>query len=194
LVAKAYDNAGNITQSPSVAVTVNNYVPDLTAPRPDLTAPTVSSFSLPATAASLTVAVSALTANDNIGVTGYLITESATAPATSASGWTAAAPTSFTFSSAGAKTAYAWTKDAAGNVSASRSATVNIALPDSTTFTNADALLALQIGSGKVTPTLAQTTRLDVSPVIDGKSAPDGNINSGDVIAILSKVVGKAVF
>ncbi|MDD2735607.1 MAG: Ig-like domain-containing protein, partial [Desulfuromonadaceae bacterium] len=119
ITAKAYDNAGHSTQSTSVTVLVSN-------PVPDLTAPTVSTFTLPTTATSLTVPVSGLAASDNIGVTGYLITESATAPAATASGWSATAPTSFTFSSAGSKTAYAWAKDAAGNVSAARTATVVI--------------------------------------------------------------------
>lgn len=84
----------------------------------DTTSPTVNSFTLPATATSLTVPVTGLSASDNVGVIGYLISESATKPTASAVGWSATAPTSFTFSSAGARTAYAWAKDAAGNVSA----------------------------------------------------------------------------
>ena len=76
--------------------------------------------------------VSGLTATDNVGVTGYLITESATAPAATAAGWTATAPTSYTFAAPAAKTAYAWAKDAAGNVSANRTAAVTITLPDTT--------------------------------------------------------------
>jgi hypothetical protein len=98
----------------------------------DTTLPIVSAFAMPTTATSLTVVVTTFIASDNLGVTGYMITESATAPAAGATGWTASAPTSFTFSAAGSKTAYAWSKDAAGNVSASRSATVSIALPDTT--------------------------------------------------------------
>ncbi len=94
----------------------------------DATAPTVTAFTIPATATSLTVSISSLTATDNVGVTGYMVTESSTAPAASAAGWTAAAPTSYSFTTAGAKTLYAWAKDAAGNVSASRSAAVTIAV------------------------------------------------------------------
>jgi len=119
ITSKAYDNAGNSQLSSPVAVTVNNVVADVTAP-------TLSSFALPATATSLTVPVSGLTASDNIAVTGYMITESATKPAAGAAGWSSSPPASFTFSSAGAKTAYAWAKDAAGNVSSSRSTTVTI--------------------------------------------------------------------
>ncbi|MDD2735672.1 MAG: hypothetical protein PHF56_17180, partial [Desulfuromonadaceae bacterium] len=101
-------------------------------PPADTTAPTLSSFSLSSTSASLTVPISSLTATDNVGVTGFMITEGATAPAASASGWSASAPASFSFTSAGTKTAYAWAKDAAGNVSSALSAATNIILTDTT--------------------------------------------------------------
>jgi hypothetical protein len=186
LMAVAYDSTGNIKQSASVSVMVNNTIPDVTAPL-------LGSFTLPATAASLTVPVSALTVSDSVGVTGYLITASASVPAASASGWSASAPANFTFSGGGTKTAYAWAKDAAGNVSGSRAATTTIILPDTNSFTLTDALLALQIGAGKVTPTLGQMTRLDVAPVVNGISVPDGVINTGDAIVLLSKIVGKSI-
>jgi hypothetical protein len=48
-----------------------------------------------------------------------LITTTPTSPAANASGWSATPPTSYTFTSAGAKTLYGWAKDAAGNVSES---------------------------------------------------------------------------
>lgn len=55
---------------------------------------------------------------DNVGVTGWYVSESSSAPAAGAGGWTGARPTSATISSGdGAKTLYVWTKDAAGNVS-----------------------------------------------------------------------------
>jgi len=92
----------------------------------DTSAPTITTFSMPSSATSLTVSVSGLTATDNVGVTGYMITESATPPVASASGWAVSVPASFTFSAAGNKTAYAWAKDAAGNVSSSQSVSVTI--------------------------------------------------------------------
>ncbi len=92
----------------------------------DTTLPTVLSFTVPATSASLTVSISSFTASDNVGVTGYLVNESATKPLASATGWSAGAPTTYSAGSTGAKTLYAWAKDAAGNVSASRSAGVTI--------------------------------------------------------------------
>ena len=115
LSSKAYDAAGNVGESANVAVNVIN-----------ATAPTVNSFSMPATANTTAVPVASFTASDNAGVTGYLITESSSVPAASAAGWTSAAPTSFNFSGTGARTAYAWAKDAAGMVSASRAASVLI--------------------------------------------------------------------
>ena len=105
------------------------FSPTLTA---DTTAPTVTAFVVPSTATSLTVPITTFTATDNVGVTGYLVNESSSVPSSSASGWLTTAPTSYTFASAGTKTLYAWAKDAAGNVSASRSATVTITLSDTT--------------------------------------------------------------
>jgi hypothetical protein len=67
-----------------------------------------------------------------VGVTGYLLTESSTKPAASAAGWTASSPSSYAFGSAGAKTLYAWAKDAAGNVSNSKSASTTITVPPAT--------------------------------------------------------------
>jgi hypothetical protein len=90
----------------------------------DTIAPTITGFSIPATSASLTVSITTFTATDNIGVTGYLVTESATAPSASAAGWSPSAPSSYTFTTSGTKTPFAWARDAAGNVSSSLSATV----------------------------------------------------------------------
>jgi len=117
LYAWAKDAAGNVSNSRSASVTIT---------LPDTTLPTVSSFTIPATSTSLTVPITSFTATDNVGVTGYLVNESATKPAASAAGWTATAPTSYTAATAGAKTFYAWAKDAAGNVSNSLSASVVI--------------------------------------------------------------------
>ncbi|MEY6432515.1 DUF4082 domain-containing protein [Thioalkalicoccus limnaeus] len=97
-------------------------------PPTDTTAPTVTAFTVPATASTLTVPITTFTATDNVGVTGYLVNESPTKPAATASGWTTTKPASYTFASAGSKTLYAWAKDAAGNVSASRSAGVTITM------------------------------------------------------------------
>jgi hypothetical protein len=56
-----------------------------------------------------------------------------------------------------------------------------------------DALLALQIAVGNVQPTSVELQRGDVAPFINGVSVPNGTIDIGDVIVILSKVAGKIV-
>ena len=47
---------------------------------------------MPATSKSMTVPLTTLTATDNVAVTGYLIVESAAAPAAGATGWSAGKP------------------------------------------------------------------------------------------------------
>lgn len=116
-----YDIAGNLRHS-------NGYGA-VGAYEWDVTAPSVTSFTIPATASSLTVDITTFTASDAVGVTGYKLTESSTAPAWDASGWSGSAPSTYTFSSAGSKTLYAWAKDAVGNVSTSANDTVTITLP-----------------------------------------------------------------
>ena len=87
---------------------------------------------------SLTVPISTFTATDNVAVTGYLVTETSTKPTAGAVGWSVVQPTIYTFASAGSKTLYGWARDAAGNVSNSRSATVTITLaPAGTSGTHA---------------------------------------------------------
>lgn len=115
--AWAKDAAGNVSATLGAAVVIT---------LPDTVAPVVTSFTIPSSSKSLTVPVTGFSATDAVGVTGYLITESPTSPKATDAGWTGAPPTSFTFSSAGTKTAYAWAKDAAGNVSAGASKTVKI--------------------------------------------------------------------
>jgi hypothetical protein len=95
----------------------------------DVTRPSVTIFTIPATSSSLTVGISSFTASDNKGVTGYILTETSATPLASVSGWSNTAPVSYTFTTAGTKTLYAWAKDAAGNVSASISDQVIITLP-----------------------------------------------------------------
>lgn len=95
----------------------------------DTTDPTVTGFTIPSTSDSLTVSVSTFTASDNVGVTGYLLTESATTPSPSNPGWQGTAQTSYTFASEGSKTLYAWAIDAAGNISSSLNDSVTITLP-----------------------------------------------------------------
>jgi hypothetical protein len=94
----------------------------------DTTPPTVTTFSIPETAGVLTVSITTLTATDNVGVSGYLLAETSTTPLATNPGWTSSIPASYTFSSSGSKTLYAWAKDTAGNISASRNDSVTIAI------------------------------------------------------------------
>ncbi len=97
----------------------------------DTTAPTITSFTIPDSSTSLTVPINSFTATDNVGVTGYMVTTSSTAPSASSASWLTSAPTSYTFAASttsGTKTLYAWAKDAAGNVSTSVSASVTLSL------------------------------------------------------------------
>ena len=113
----------------------------------DVTAPVVSLFTLPATSSSLVVPITAFTATDLVGVTGYYVGESSTKPSSSASGWTVSAPSSYSFSSTGSKTLYAFAKDIAGNVSSGIPAPVNIAVSNTLT------LSVSGTGAGRVTST-----------------------------------------
>jgi hypothetical protein len=83
----------------------------------DANAPTVDSFAATSPATSLDIPITAFTASGD-GITGYLITQSSTAPALEDAGWSATAPSTFTVSTDGNYTLYPWIKDAAGNVSA----------------------------------------------------------------------------
>lgn len=102
LYAWAKDAAGNISASKSASFLVDN------------SAPIIYTFTLPATYTSLTVPILVLDAVDNYGITGYLLSESASQPLVTDPAWTVAAPTSYTFDSVGSKTLYVWAKDAVG--------------------------------------------------------------------------------
>ena len=97
----------------------------------DTTPPTVDSFTLSgSTSSTRDLTGITFTASDAVGVTGYLITGSATPPAAAAI-TLGSAPTTYTCSTDGAVTLYPWVKDAAGNVSAVfvTPRTVTITLP-----------------------------------------------------------------
>jgi hypothetical protein len=107
------DGAGNVsaTASATVAITLS-----------DVTMPAVTTLAIPPLVNTLTVTDISLTAIDNVGVTGYYLSESTATPALTAIDWRFAAPTDYTFTTAGSKTLYAFAKDAAGNVSTAVSA------------------------------------------------------------------------
>ena len=92
----------------------------------DLLIPRILGFSLVPAWEWLTVPITELTSVDNVGVTGWYLSENATVPSSAASGWLTAQPKQFTFATSGNKTLHAWVKDAAGNVSVAADATVVI--------------------------------------------------------------------
>lgn len=92
----------------------------------DLTKPNISSFVMPSESNTLNVSITSFSATDNVGVTGYLVNESSATPSLLDSGWALNAQSSYTFSTIGAKTLYAWVKDAADNISNSLNASVTI--------------------------------------------------------------------
>src|SRR5206468_5584686 len=107
--------------------------PSATPPAVDSTAPT-GAVTINSGAVSLHAAlpILGLSATDAVGVTGYYLATSATAPLATAAGWVAV-PTTPSYSGSvgstlspgdGTKTVYAWFKDAAGNVSAAASGTI----------------------------------------------------------------------
>lgn len=93
-------------------------------PPTDITPPSCSVFTLSTPSTSLSVPVAVLTCSDNVGVTGYYWSESSNPPAIGAT-WQAK-PTSITVGGLGLRTVYLWARDAAGNISASRQATVHV--------------------------------------------------------------------
>ncbi|MFA7403720.1 MAG: MBG domain-containing protein, partial [Pelobacteraceae bacterium] len=189
LYAFARDAAGNISIPVTSSVTIS---------LPDVSAPTVSGFSVTGSSASLTVAVTNFTATDDTAVTGYLVSESATAPAAADSGWTSTPPASYTFATGGSKTLYSYVKDAAGNVSAAATTTVTVSSvlrngnggsgPDPTI---ADALKALRASLGLVTLSSDDQTRYDVAP-LSSNGVPEGNgiVDFSDAILILRRTIG----
>jgi hypothetical protein len=84
----------------------------------DTTPPVVDSFAATSPSSTLDIPITAFTAHDDTGVTGYLITDSTTPPPSGDPGWITPAPDKYTVSATGAYTLYPWAVDAAGNVSA----------------------------------------------------------------------------
>ncbi len=154
----AYDAAGNLGGPNTVTVTTPS---DAAPPTGSLTINSGAPYS-PWTAVTLSLA-----ATDNVGVTGYYVSMSATPPAATAAGWVAVTSTTsfasnvpYTLPSGdGTKTVYAWYEDAAGNVSATASASISLA----------QTLPTLSITS----PTSASTYRTNSSPLSLAGTAAD---------------------
>jgi len=165
---------GSHTLYPWVKDTVGNISAIFGSPRTvsvDTTVPTVTAFSAPASSSSLNIPINTFTASDNVGVTGYLITESSTPPSSGAAGWSASKPTTFTVAGQGVHTLYPWAKDAAGYVSSvygsPASVDVNTTIPDTTapsvdgfTVVSPSASLDISINSFDASDNMAVTDYL----------------------------------
>jgi len=116
LSVKVYDAAGNVGTSTAVGVTVN--IADTKRPK-------IRSFKRVRKTYSLEVPIKVFSATDNVGVTGYRVSE---VRDSAGDDWSATPQTSYTFSSAGRKVLYAYVRDAAGNISKARKAKVKIKL------------------------------------------------------------------
>lgn len=140
----------------------------------DTTPPTVTGFGMPSAATSLSVPVNTFTASDNVAITGYLITESSVAPPANATGWSGSPPATFSFIAPGNCYAYAWAKDAAGNVSAFSAAMVNVVIPDPEADTLAPLITSFMVPSSSsltVPVTLAVTDNVGVTGYVVSESS-----------------------
>ena len=99
--------------------------------------PTVATFSIPRDYSSLTIPINSFVAIDSVGIAAYRLTEDSTPPSADDPGWSPFSPSSYTFSSPGKKTLYAWTKNAAGAVSPAMSCSVTVEKGGVATLTNA---------------------------------------------------------
>ncbi len=139
----------------------------------DTTLPVIASFTIPTTSSSQTISIATLSGTDNVGITGYQLTETATAPSFSATGWSSIVPTTYSFSSIGTKTLYAWAKDAAGNVSTSLKADVVILSPVASayTFTGPSSGNVYSASSNfTITPNSLYTGTITITPTGTGSS------------------------
>jgi len=126
MVVTVTDNAVSpLSASAFVTINITGQAANTTT---DVTPPSITTFILPSTYESLTVPVTSLSAEDNVTVTGYLLSTSSQVPSVDNSGWTETVPSSFVFEQVGTYTVHAWAKDANNNISSSTSASVTISI------------------------------------------------------------------
>ena len=108
----------------------------------DQTAPSVTSFTAISSTSNLAIPITAFTASDNLVVTGYLITTSATPPDATAATWSSTVPGTYTVAGTGHYMLYPWAKDPDGNVSVLYGSPASVIVCTGSSFTvtnNADA-------------------------------------------------------
>lgn len=180
ITAKAFDAAGNAGVS-TVSLTV---VDDVTPPEVTHTNPALGS----SLSGSVTVSCNA---SDDVGVSrveffvdGVMVAAVNTAPFNYIWDTASVANGSYLLTTK----AY----DAAGNVGKAGDLPVSVFNAAPMAELNiTHALQALQIAIGMLSPTDSQKSQLDVAPLINGESVPDGKIEVRDALVILSKSIGK---
>jgi parallel beta-helix repeat protein len=124
----------------------------------DTIPPVITAFEIDATSYSLSVTASTITGTDNIAVTAYMVKESSTRPTASDVGWTEDG--SYTFSTEGSKTLYAWARDAAGNVSDSIIDNVFVTLPVNAGYTTDFALASTMQARRAISVTIPDNAQI----------------------------------
>jgi hypothetical protein len=164
----------------------------------DAQAPTVDTFVIPATSNSLTITNITFVATDDTAVTGYMITQSAIAPAASDPNWSATPLTTFTFPQgtvSGLQDLFAWAKDGAGNVSTSRQDSVDLVIIQATFadvpadhlfFNQVEAVAAQGITGG------CQADDPGTPTVNEAMFCPDNNITRGQMAVFMETSLGVA--
>ncbi|MDU0458430.1 MAG: choice-of-anchor Q domain-containing protein [Geobacteraceae bacterium] len=101
----------------------------------DPTKPFISSFTA-VPRPNYLIADTVIIASDDLGITGYCLTESADSADSAGCSWSSSAPASYTFASAGSKTLYAHVVDASGNVVSARVLNIMVTIPNLTVAVN----------------------------------------------------------
>lgn len=161
LYAWAMDASGNISSAASDATTIsmsrvsrNDEWPTaqpLPNP-PEKVAPSVGSFTMVThESAGRVVGITSFTGSSWCGISGFAIREVNNPPEVTSAEWKATAPTSYTFSGVGECVAYAWVKDNADQISASK------AWPVTVTLENSDTLAGVELGIYEIPGLNSQT-------------------------------------
>src|SRR3972149_1501944 len=176
-VVTAVNGYGESSESSQVSATPASTVfPDITAPLNTTASNFINSGAASTNLTNVTLSISA---TDIVGVTGYYLSETSGTPSASAAGWVAVTSVtsyttnvSFTLSSGdGPKTLYVWFKDAAGNVSPSKSDTITL---DTTAPSNPTTISGYSSSSKTATITSGNWYNYD-TPYFEWSGASDSS-------------------
>ncbi len=145
----------------------------------DVSPPVITSFSIATSSSRLNVSITSLTATDDAGINGYLVSESSSTPVSDNPDWSATVPFTHNFLTGGHKNLYAWAKDFSGNISDRASTFVDITL-------TAPTQIYRSVGPGRTTALASSTESFTLTinngaATFSGGSLPD-NSGVGDAI------------